>query len=212
MKESFDLANENQYWLSYYRHNSIPFSPSLFAHTVFPYLSENQSLCELGCGNGRDSVFFAKHKIRVDAFDLVKDEILFLQENYSNEYLNFYWGDFSKLPANLSNYNAIYSRFTMHSISETMENSVLEWSYHALKESGYLFVESRSIKDPLLKQGKRLGSNENFTDHYRRYMDIDIFCKKLTKIGFKIILAEESDTFAITADESPVINRVIAMV
>lgn len=212
MKENFDLDNENQYWSSYYRHNSVPFSPSSFSHAVLPYLSENQSLCELGCGNGRDSVFFAKHKIKVDAFDLVKDEIRFLQENYSNEYLNFYWGDFSKLPVNLSKYNAVYSRFTIHSISEAMENSVLEWAYHALKESGYLFVESRSIKDPLLKHGIRLGSKENFTDHYRRYMDIDAFGEKLKKNNFKIILAEESDTFAVTENESPVIDRVVAMI
>ena len=212
MHKSLDLTKENRYWTRYYSRNSMPFPPSPFAYTVLPYLFEGQFLCELGCGNGRDSVFFAKHKIRVDAFDLVKDEIDFLQENYSSEYLNFSYGDFSKMPSDPLKYDAIYSRFTIHSISEEMENSVLEWAFGSLRKSGYLFVESRSINDPLLNEGTKLGHNENFTDHYRRYMDKEVFCEKLKKIGFRVILAEESDTFAVTKTESPVIDRVIATI
>ncbi|WP_052058198.1 class I SAM-dependent methyltransferase [Helicobacter jaachi] len=39
-----------------------------------------KSLLELGCGNGRDALYFAKHGIAVIAIDQVQEEIAFLQE------------------------------------------------------------------------------------------------------------------------------------
>ncbi|MBO4490296.1 MAG: class I SAM-dependent methyltransferase [Lentisphaeria bacterium] len=212
MPGNLDISKQSQFWSRFYRQNSVPFPPSSFARAVLPFLVPNQSLCELGCGNGRDSIFFARHKIRVDAFDLVQDEISYLQKNYSDPFIRFTCDDFSRLPLERLKYDAIYSRFTIHSVSEEMENSVLQWSYSSLKKGGYLFVESRSIHDSLLNRGTRLGRNENFTDHYRRYMDMDLFCDKLNKIGFNIVSAQESDTFAVTDSESPMIVRVIANV
>lgn len=39
------------------------------------------SLLELGCGNGRDALFFAKNKIQTTAIDQVADEISYLAKH-----------------------------------------------------------------------------------------------------------------------------------
>ena len=49
------------YWDSYYN-KKIKFKESSFARSVFKYIgkSKNKKLIDIGCGNGRDSIFFSK--------------------------------------------------------------------------------------------------------------------------------------------------------
>ena len=205
-----DFRKENDYWNKYWAEHSVPFAPSLFAKFVLQHLPPQAMLCELGCGNGRDAVYFSMNNICVDAYDLACNEIEYLQKKYASTNLQFFVGDFSKLFSVEEKYNAIYSRFTIHSVTEEQEDAVLAWAYTALKKGGCVFFESRSIKDPLLQTGEKLSSNENFTDHYRRYMDAEKFQKKLLKLGFDIVYREESDLFAPYGDEKPMIVRIIA--
>jgi tRNA1(Val) A37 N6-methylase TrmN6 len=60
-------------------------------------LEEGKKLIELGCGNGRYSVFFCKNNINVVAVDQVDSEIEFLNENYANENIEFVCDDFTNL-------------------------------------------------------------------------------------------------------------------
>jgi len=60
-------------------------------------------MIDLGCGNGRDSVFFAKHRISVIAIDQVVSEIDFLNENEGLMVGGDYRGD------SLTNINAAYT-------------------------------------------------------------------------------------------------------
>ena len=39
-------------------------------------------------------------------------------------------------------------------------------------------LEFRTTKDKLLQKGKKISNNENFTDHYRRFIDTDVLIKK----------------------------------
>lgn len=49
-----------QYWTSFYKDQPDPFPPSLFAEYVMRFVQPHARLCELGCGNGRDSIFLPK--------------------------------------------------------------------------------------------------------------------------------------------------------
>ena len=49
-----------QHWNNYYSENSKPFQESDFATFVLKQLTKNSTIIDIGCGNGRDSVFFAK--------------------------------------------------------------------------------------------------------------------------------------------------------
>lgn len=203
--------DDKNYWMNYYKKNFTLTDPSSFAEYVLPYLEKNKKLIELGCGNGRDSVYFSKNKVQVLGIDQVKCQIDYLNKEYGNHDLKFVSDDFTDLNENIDNdFDYIYSRFTFHSINEKKEDNTLDWIESNIKINGLFFLEARSIKDPMYKKGKSLSDNENFTDHYRRYMDLKTIINKLEKKGFSILYKIESDGLAVYKDDDPVVIRIIA--
>lgn len=204
-----DLEKENRYWESYYNKNPDPISPSDFAKFVLKSIDDLKgSFIDLGCGNGRDAVFFNKKGINVTGVDLVCAEIDYLNANYANETLRFVCDDFTNLPKIDAKY--LYSRFTMHSIVEKQEDQLLKWVTANLNSNGLFFIEARSIKDEKLKKGEKISKVENIADkHYRRYMDLKRFKKKLGHNNLKVIYEVESTGLAIYKDEDPVIIRLV---
>ena len=49
-----------EYWEKYYQDNKLPFEPSDFSKYVVSKINKNSRLIDLGCGNGRDSLFFCR--------------------------------------------------------------------------------------------------------------------------------------------------------
>lgn len=201
--------NDKEYWNQFYNKNSHPFERSDFAEFVLKnYIDFGKSLIEMGCGNGRDSVFFAKNNVKVIGIDQAENEIKFLNDKFKSENLEFICKDFTNLDLK-NNFDYVYSRFTIHSITEDGEDRLLNWAFYNLNMGGNIFIEARSIKDSLYNEGRKISKNENFTDHYRRYADKDILINKLKKLGFKIIYQIESKGLAIYKDEDPYIVRII---
>jgi tellurite methyltransferase len=206
------LNTETNYWNNYYKKHNTPCGPSLFAQFVYQNYLKHGKLLELGCGNGRDSIYFAQNKdLHIKAIDQADKQIAFLQTNYSRDNLHFFTADFTNLK-DCSDLSYIYSRFTMHSIPEQDEKRILEWSYKNLKKDGYLLIESRSIHDPLYNTGGKVpGENHAFiTDHYRRFVKFEHLQTKLKHLNFKVVYAEENTGFAPYEDTDPIIIRIIA--
>lgn len=208
--------DDKKYWTEYYAKNSKPTAPSTFAKFILPKLKENKNLIELGCGNGRDSIYFAQNKINVISVDQVKEEIDYLNRNHKEENITFICDDFTNLIQtkheilNNINIDYVYSRFTFHSINEFKENRTLDWIKNNLNKGGYFFLEARSLKDPMFKQGKILSETENFITHYRRYMDLNKISEKLKMRNFEIIFKLEDKNLAPYKDDNPYIIRIIA--
>ena len=210
------FMDDKKYWTEYYSKNSKPTNSSTFAEFILPKLEFNKNLIELGCGNGRDSIYFAQNNLNVIAIDQVQEEVDYLNENHKEENIIFLCDDFTDL-ANTSNsiinetdFDYVYSRFTFHSINETKEDKTLEWIEKNLDKGGYFLLEARSLKDPMFKQGKPLSDTENFTTHYRRYMDLNKIIEKLESRHFEIIYKIEDKDLAQYKDDNPYVIRIIA--
>ncbi|MGL6298360.1 MAG: class I SAM-dependent methyltransferase [Methanobacteriaceae archaeon] len=201
--------DDKNYWENYYKSHFDPVSESSFAKFVMKYIEKDKRLIELGCGNGRDSVYFANKGLFVLGVDQVQNEINYLNNNHSTDKLNFLADDFTNLGLN-EEFDYVYSRFTFHSINEERENRTINWIKSNLKPKGLFFLEARSIKDSMYNKGKKLSQNENFTDHYRRYMDLGKILKKLNNENFKIIHKTESNGLAVFKDDNPVVIRIVA--
>lgn len=201
---------DKSYWESYYKEHEKPSAPSRFAEFIAKeYLEPGMKLVELGCGNGRDSVFFAQHEIFVRGVDQAESEIRFLNSTYAHSFLEFIAADFTRLEADVLP-DCIYSRFTLHSISEEDELRVLKWAKDSLAEGGILCVEVRSINDSKLQDGERISLCENIVDgHYRRYLKLAAVEKQLIQLGFEVVYAEESINFAPFGNENPPVIRVV---
>ncbi|WP_304123418.1 bifunctional 2-polyprenyl-6-hydroxyphenol methylase/3-demethylubiquinol 3-O-methyltransferase UbiG [Methanosphaera cuniculi] len=201
--------NDKSYWKEYYRKNPNPVDPSTFAKFIIGFMEPEKKLIELGCGNGRDSVYFAQQKINVTAIDQVEEEMDYLNKKHSLYNLNFKADDFTNLDTD-KKYDYIYSRFTLHSVNEEAEKRVFNWITKQLNDKGLFFLEVRSINDPMFQKGEKISESENVTTHYRRYLDFDETIEKLENRGLKILYKLESQGLAKYKDDDPTLIRIVA--
>ena len=117
--------SDKKYWESFYKQKQTPFEPSLFAtYCIENILTPGNTVLELVCGNGRDAVYMASRGMKVLALDQCQDEIAFLTAKFGVPNLQFLCADFSKLEK-FNMFHAIYSRFTLHAITEEKENNLI---------------------------------------------------------------------------------------
>ena len=212
MLEKDGFKRDSEYWNCYYKKNVKEIQgPSDFAKYILAYLKPGKTLVDLGCGNGRDSVFFAKHGIEVTGIDAAEEAINILTRRQV-ENADFLCDDFVTSDIlKQSKYDYFYSRWTMHAISEEQEEKLLYNIENALKEEGIFFVEARSIKDELCGKGEKVSENAYiYNNHFRRFMDRKHFQDKLERFGFEIISSEEGKNFSKTIESDPVLVRIIA--
>ena len=214
-----NLKDQIGYWDIYYKNNSVPLEPTSFAKYCLPLIKKNTTLLELGCGNGRDSIFFARNNILVYANDISKTAIENLQKSDSVSAmgnLKFINGDFTnfeeeKFP---EPFDTIYSRFTLHTILKNKLDKVLNWSFKSLRNDGLILIETRSTKDPLFLSGKgRLIDENTFLyeeGHLRHFIESKELLKKLNNTGFSLEEVAESNNLSILGNDNPVLLRVIA--
>jgi tellurite methyltransferase len=204
---------ELDYWNEYYKKQSPGDEPSNFAKfCIENYRHETGAIFDLGCGNGRDTLFFSSMKL--DAFGLEQSESVVEKNVKKNLSLGlkakFMVEDFSRFEfdtATKGDYS-IYSRFTLHAISYEEQDRLFK-NIKSAKRLRYLFIEARSIHDDLYGHGTQVGEHEFITSHYRRFIDPKILIKSLKDV-FKIISFEESRNFSVIEGDNPCLIRVIA--
>ena len=222
MPENFpaesDFKRDTIYWNQYYKKNSEISKPSLFALFVRKnYLKENTSLLDLGCGNGRDSLYFAGQGLKVtavDASDYAINELA--QRNIPNA--EFICEDFVKTSLIYSRqYDYCYSRFSLHAINAAQEDLLLTNVKKSLKPAGKFFIEVRSVNDPLFGKGAPVLTERGevikncfvYNEHFRRFIDKKELEEALLSKDYKIEYSEEKTGFAPFGKENPPIIRIV---
>ena len=205
---------DKKYWKNYYKIKNAPLQASLFAQFVLEnYIKEKNSLLELGCGNVRDSFLFIYHVVDVLAVDQCENEISVLAEKNNIPNLKFMCADFTKL-GEIGFFDNVYSRFTLHSITEKEEDDVIKWTYEHIENNGKLLIETRGKKNEIYKLGDPVHGEPDayiYEGHFRRFIDIDRLHKKLIKAGFEVVFKEEKSGFAPFGDTDYTFIRVIAV-
>lgn len=209
---------DTEYWNSYYCDHPVAISneESAFARMALQYMEAGKSLIEFGCGNGRDSLFFASSGIQVTGIDVSSNAI-----NMLNEVINgrsdmkstkFLCEDFSgECVLFQIQHDYCYSRFTLHAITEEQQQRVLKNAWSTLVTGGMLFIEVRSIHDDIYGKGECVGRHAYiFDDHFRRFIDKEELIFELKNLGFEILYEEESRGFAPYKDQDPVLIRIVA--
>lgn len=212
-EENYD--RDKAYWNLYYSGLAEKLAePSQFARDILPMLTPGKHLLELGCGNGRDSLYFLKNGIRVtgvDASDIAID--LLNQLTKENDNALFVCDNFVKCKILYQlKYEYIYSRFTLHSINAEQEDELLCNIQDGLASGGMLFIEARTTKDEIFGKGSEVGKDAYFYDgHYRRFINVKEFRGKLEALGFHVVSLEERNGFSKMIESDPVLMRCIAV-
>lgn len=210
--ENIQDNKNRQYWNLFYNGNPDINYPSNFARDITNYLEQGAVLVELGCGNGRDSLYFHNMGLKVIAIDISDIAIMKLNEQYKEDGIEFCAGDFVK-DTNLYDCNPdyFYSRFTIHAITESQQNELIRNVYDKLKVGGKFFIEVRSILDDIYGLGEEIARNTYvYEGHSRRFIERMELEQELTKQGFSIIYSEENRNYAPFKDKNPIVLQIIA--
>ena len=70
-------------------------------------------------------------------------------------------------------------------------------------------ASTRTVNDHLFGVGENLGDNSYFTDHFRRFIDLKEFLKKVKNYNLECIYSIESEGYSILNNDNPVLMRVI---
>ena len=211
-----DYDRDKEYWNNYYSEmKGEKNEPSEFARLISPRLQTGSHILELGCGNGRDSLFFLSENhnvIAVDGSDYAIEMLKKVTRNEDN--VLFVCDDFVKCNTLYQmKYDCIYSRFTLHAITEDQENELLRNVHGALHMGGILCIEARTIHDELFGKGEKVAHNAyKHNGHFRRFIDVKEFEKKLRYNGFDVVSIEESRGFSKTNESDPMLMRCIARI
>lgn len=207
--DAFD--RDKPYWNLFYSGKSATQEPSPFAQEILPQLLPGKYLVDMGCGNGRDSMYFAANGLRVLGVDASDVAIRALKEKEVADKLTFRCTDFVSIDLPDDSVDYCYCRFTLHAVNETQGTTMLKNIYRLLRPTGELFIEARSIYDPLCGKGEQVGENAYVYDgHYRRFLSQQQVKAELEQINLRIRFCEVSDAFAPYKGENPPVLRVIA--
>lgn len=202
------------YWNNYYDFKDNNNKPSNFAKFIKKnYIKKNTILLDVGAGDGRDSFYFRKQAKYIFAID--QSDVVINKNKLKVKRLNFKNILFKRLPSNKlktfykKGIDIIYARFFLHAINEANENKFLSIIKKDFKCSIIIALEFRTTKDVLRKKGKKISINERLTDHYRRFIDINNFKKKLEKMKFKILYTKSGINLSKSPNDNPHLCRIV---
>lgn len=203
-----------KYWDNYYNlieHNANPSSFAQFISKKF--IKKDSYVLEVGSGDGRDTFYLrkkAKHILGVDLSNIVikKNRLKSKRLGYKNiNFINLSSSHINKIRNKKINF--IYARFFIHSINEVSEDIFLKILSKKFENNTLIAFEFRTIKDVLMKKGKKLSKYERLTDHYRRFINPKKFEKKLKNLKFNILYKKFGINLSKTKNENPHLCRIV---
>jgi SAM-dependent methyltransferase len=174
-QDAINLAEREIYWNEYYKSVTKKSAPSQFAAFIANELSDYSLIVDVGCGNGRDTLFFAQLGFKTIGIDGSASAIAHCKKQLSPD-TDPQGGEFFirrnvlDLPTDASLLERItqakkiiYSRFFLHAIDEIEEQAFFEFAYTSCKKGDAIAVEFRTSLDA--------GRSKVTGQHYRRYID-----------------------------------------
>ena len=147
--------------------------PSQFASFVLSEFNSKRTFVDIGCGDGRDSLFFAQHGKDVFGFDGSEAAMDLCRR--SAQKLGLENAKFNALDMNDTESQkalierqdlsdaVVYARFFLHAIDETAQNHFLALASALAGKTGVVCLEFRTPRDEF--------QTKVTSAHYRRYVD-----------------------------------------
>lgn len=209
------------FWNAYYastRQGDSPLTdaPSSFIQFCSPFVRPAGKVIEFGCGNGRDARWFAGQGctyIGLDMSTAAVDKCRAAVGASPSKRRSFRTGDFADtelLAAESGTADVVYSRFTLHSVTDEQETVAVANAFRLLKPGGRFMLEARSTRDPRCGVGECVARNAYIDTHYRRFLELDGIISKCEAAGFDVVVACEEVRAANFLQDKAVVVRIIA--
>jgi tellurite methyltransferase len=206
------------YWSNTYKtkrgDSDIIQEPSTFAKYCKKYLPSGSGyIVDIGCGNGRDSLYFKEngHNVflvdrSIEALDLIEvpnnNKTKIVKQELDLTQVDKF--DLT-VPA-----KCFYSRFSLHSLNQETQTKVLKWIAKYLILDGMVCIETRSKKDSKFGIGIKVDDDSYIGTHYRRFQTTESLSEELVGLGFSIVYTSECVIKGATKEEDANVIRIIA--
>lgn len=202
---------ETTYWNKYYSQRRGLLIPSQFAAFVAGELLPTQqgSIVELGCGNGRDALFFARNNYHVLGVDASFEAVGICRAAADGLKADFIVGDIDapdlfiaiQTALNGRSVALMYSRFFLHAISDESQTSMLDLSSKLCGTGALMALEFRTVRDKQLAKETEL--------HFRRFLDPLSLLEQVGRFGFKVEYFVEGFGYAKFRSDDAHVARVL---
>ncbi|HVW66437.1 MAG TPA: class I SAM-dependent methyltransferase [Candidatus Peribacteraceae bacterium] len=145
---------------------------NVFAKKTVRQLKPGKRVLDLGCGYGKDSIYFARKGLNVTALDFsrVGTEHIRKEAKRLGYDIDVRYGDLSKkLPFKNGSFDAVYAHLSLHYFDDRKTQEIFEEVRRVLKPGGFFFVKCKSVDDPLYGKGKEIGTDMFLHDHVRHF-------------------------------------------
>ncbi len=197
------------YWDQYYaaRPASARRLPSQFATFVAGELDRPHRIIELGCGDGRDAMFFASYGhevVGVDASDAAVEACRGLAASLGESAVFVHAAiDEPGIAGRIrgDGPRVVYARFFLHAITEAEEETLLDLAGQIADPGDLLAVEYRTIRD---SSGAKVTAS-----HFRRFVLPSAFEARALARGFDVTYAVEGFGFAKYREDDAYVARTL---
>ncbi len=129
-------------------HESFRSEPSSLALLAEPKLSANSEVLDLGCGVGRDAVFFARQDHHVTATDFSEVVIQRDKHEFPDSGVEFKVLDLSEpLPFTANKFDAVHANLSIHYFDHATTKKIVQEVARVLKPAGIFSFACKSTRD-----------------------------------------------------------------
>lgn len=152
-----------------------------FAKEAYSVIAKEglKEILDLGCGAGRDALYFADKDLKVTAVDISEGGISILREE-NGENIDCICKDVRDIDFPDSSFDVVYAHLILQYLDHAEMNIIMKKLYKMLKKNGYIFIKCKSVKDPLYGIGEKLEDNVYMNEHMRHF-----FTKKYMREALK---------------------------
>ncbi len=171
---------------------------TIFAKQAIEHFPKQGQILELGCGQGQDSLFFAKSGYEVLATDFSESALDEAKKQITDEIkykIGFQLLDLNyPLPFQSDSFEVVYSHLAVHYFGEVRTKALFDEIYSVLKPGGIFAILTNTIEDPEVASGKKL--EEEFYeigDIPKRYFSVESM-RKFTSKFEPLLLDNQGET------------------
>jgi cyclopropane fatty-acyl-phospholipid synthase-like methyltransferase len=185
-------VDQKELWQNTWKNITQHLPATHFAKRSYCLMSQSsKTLLDLGCGDGKDSLYFARKGFKVTAIDFSSLAIEKLSHRArAGMEVDAIVMDVRNIKFT-GKFDVIYSNLGLHYFDDKTTTRIFQEIHQLLTKGGLFFVRCKSTNDPLYGQGKKLGKDFFILqNHKRHFFSKDYMCEKLA--NFKIIKVRRS--------------------
>jgi SAM-dependent methyltransferase len=141
------------------------------------------TLLDLGCGDGRDAIYFCRKGLKVTAVDF--SSVAMDRFKTENPEFQCICQDIRNIEFKEKSFDVVYSHLSLQYFDDATTKQIIGNLYQILANNGLLFIKCKSTDDQLYGQGEKIGEDVFFKEHIRHFFSKEYMTQILHQ--FKVI-------------------------